>query len=179
MAYTDGLTGIYNRRYMNNHLDKKIMEIAEAAKPLSIMLFDIDHFKRVNDTLGHGVGDEVLKEMARRVSDNARDYDLVARYGGEEFVVIMPNTTTEDALSAAERLRKRIADTPFAIDGLDQPLTVTVSIGTATTIDPDEQADKLLARADTALYAAKGAGRNRTCSAELGDEAASGKAAAV
>jgi two-component system cell cycle response regulator len=131
MAYTDALTGVYNRRYMSAHLDRKIMEIADAAKPVSIMIFDIDHFKQVNDTYGHAAGDEVLREIAARVTDNVRDFDLVARYGGEEFVVIMPNTAPEVAHMVAERLRKRIAGKPFEIAERDEPLSVTVSIGVA------------------------------------------------
>ncbi|MEE8506711.1 MAG: PleD family two-component system response regulator, partial [Kiloniellales bacterium] len=104
LAYTDSLTGVYNRRYMNAHLDRKIMEIAETAKPVSVIIFDIDHFKQVNDTYGHAAGDEVLKGLAKRVDGGIRDFDLLARYGGEEFVVIMPNTPAEVALSVAERL---------------------------------------------------------------------------
>ncbi|MDH3474412.1 MAG: PleD family two-component system response regulator, partial [Rhodospirillales bacterium] len=154
MAYTDALTGVYNRRYMSAHLDRKIMEIADAAKPVSVMIFDIDHFKQVNDTYGHAAGDEVLREIATRVTDNVRDFDLVARYGGEEFVVIMPNTPPEAAHMVAERLRKRIAGTPFEIAERDKPLSVTVSIGVATTTDPAEETAGLLARADALLYKA-------------------------
>jgi len=167
MAYTDALTGVYNRRYMNSHLDRKILEIAEAGKPVSVMMFDIDHFKPINDTYGHAAGDEVLKQLAERVVDNVRDFDMVARYGGEEFVVIMPTTPPETAFMVAERVRNRIADTPFPIPGQEEPLEVTVSIGVATTTDPSEEAASLVARADTSLYEAKRAGRNRSCSAEI------------
>ncbi len=169
MAYTDPLTGVYNRRYINSHLDRKILEIAEAGKPVSVMLFDIDHFKQVNDSYGHAAGDAVLKELAARVSDNVRDFDMVARYGGEEFMVIMPHTPPESALMVAERLRKRIADTPFQTPGREEPLAVTVSIGVATTTDPAEEAASLVMRADQSLYQAKGAGRNRSCSHDLPD----------
>ncbi len=167
MAYTDGLTGVYNRRYMNSHLDRKIMEITDSGKPVSVMMFDIDHFKQVNDSYGHASGDEVLKDIAVRVSDNVRDFDLVSRYGGEEFVIIMPNTAAEAAYMVAERVRKRIGDTPFAIPGREQPLPVTISVGVATTSDPAEQATDLLGRADALLYEAKGAGRNCTRSDEI------------
>jgi two-component system cell cycle response regulator len=166
MAYTDALTGVYNRRYMSSHLDRKILEIAEAGKPVSVMMFDIDHFKDVNDSYGHAAGDAVLKQLAARVVDNVRDFDMVARYGGEEFVVIMPTTPAEAAFMVAERVRKRVADTPFPVPGREEPLTVTISIGVATTTDPDEEAASLLARVDTSLYEAKRAGRNRSCSAE-------------
>jgi two-component system cell cycle response regulator len=131
------------------------------------MMFDIDHFKQVNDSYGHASGDEVLKDIAVRVSDNVRDFDLVSRYGGEEFVIIMPNTAAEAAYMVAERVRSRIADMPFAIPGREQPLSVTISIGVATTSDPAEQATAFLGRADALLYEAKGAGRNCTRSDEI------------
>jgi two-component system cell cycle response regulator len=172
MAYTDALTGVYNRRYMSSHLDRKILEIAEAGKPVSVMMFDIDHFKPINDTYGHAAGDEVLKQLAARVADNVRDFDMVARYGGEEFVVIMPTTPPEAAFMVAERVRNRIAETPFAIPGREDPLEVTVSIGVATTTDSSEEATSLVARADASLYEAKRAGRNRSCSADLPNPAA-------
>ena len=177
MAYTDGLTGVYNRRYMNSHLDRKIMEIADSAKSVSVMMFDIDHFKQVNDSYGHASGDEVLKDIAVRVSDNVRDFDLVSRYGGEEFVIIMPNTAAEAAYMVAERVRNRIADTPFAIPGREQPLPVTISVGVATTSDPAEQATTLLGRVDVLLYEAKGAGRNCTRSDEIAAAPEAGQAA--
>ncbi len=168
MAYTDSLTGIYNRRYMQNHLDRKIMEIEQSSKPVSVMLFDIDYFKKINDTHGHGAGDRVLKDLAARVSDNVRDFDLVARYGGEEFVVIMPNAAAEESLLAAERVRSFVAQSDFHIQEQAEPLAVTISIGVATTTDPNEAADSLIERADRALYEAKRGGRNQCRSAELG-----------
>ncbi|MEM7222788.1 MAG: PleD family two-component system response regulator [Pseudomonadota bacterium] len=161
LAYTDTLTGVYNRRYMNAHLDRKIMDIAETSKPVSVMLFDIDHFKQINDTYGHGAGDEVLKELAIRVTNNVRDFDLVARYGGEEFVVIMPDTGEEAAIRVAERLCKCVAATPIVVPCGTEPIAVTISIGVATTIDPSEEASQLLERADKLLYEAKAGGRNQ------------------
>ena len=178
MAYTDELTGVYNRRYMNSLLERKILEIADTAKPVSVMLFDIDHFKQVNDSYGHASGDDVLKEIATRVTDNVRDFDLVARFGGEEFVVVMPDSNAEAAYMVAERLRNRIAGTPFKIPGRDEPLKVTVSIGVATTTDPSDSADKLLARADALLYTAKRGGRNRSCTADGVSESGADTAAA-
>ncbi|HSR71180.1 MAG TPA: PleD family two-component system response regulator [Kiloniellales bacterium] len=166
MAYTDPLTGVYNRRYMNAHLDRKIMEIAESGKPVSVMIFDIDHFKSINDTHGHGAGDEVLKELAQRVDRGIRDFDLLARYGGEEFVVIMPDTSPELARMVAERLCRGLADKPFPISCQEEPLVVTASFGVATTDDALVTADALLERADEALYAAKKSGRNQVCSAD-------------
>jgi len=161
MAYTDPLTGVFNRRYMKAHLERKIMEIPESAKPVSVLMCDLDHFKQINDTYGHAAGDEVLKEMASRVGDNLRDFDMVARYGGEEFVVVMPATSLSAAQAVAERLCKRIGTEGFAIPGRAEPLTVTTSIGVASTNDPQMEADGLLAQADVALYQAKHEGRNR------------------
>lgn len=166
LAYTDTLTGVYNRRYMDDHLERKIAEIAKSAKPVSVMIFDLDHFKKVNDTYGHACGDRVLKGVAERVSTSIRDVDLVARYGGEEFVVIMPSTPAEVALTVAERLCLRLAEQPFAIPGLVDGLPVSASIGVATTTDPSETVEGLLARADAALYAAKEGGRNRVRAAD-------------
>ncbi len=179
MAYTDPLTGVYNRRYMQAHLDRKIVEIADSAQPVSVMMFDLDHFKRINDTYGHAAGDAVLKELANRVRDNLRDFDMVARYGGEEFVVVMPATPMSSAKPVAERLCRRIATEPFEVPGHDEPLTVTVSIGVASATDPAVAAEDLLARADGALYEAKDNGRNQMIAAEepIGVEPAKAAAA--
>lgn len=166
MAYTDSLTGVYNRRYMSAHLDRSIMEIAQSPKPVSVVMFDIDHFKSVNDTYGHASGDEVLKELAKRVSNSIRDFDMLARYGGEEFTLVMPNTKPDVAHMVAERIRNVIANTPFAIPGGQAPLSVTISLGVATTMDPMEVADSLIGRADEALYEAKKSGRNKVISAK-------------
>ena len=167
LAYTDTLTGVYNRRYMNAHLDRKIMEIAETVKPVSVLMFDIDHFKRINDTHGHKAGDEVLVEMAQRVSRGVRDIDLVSRYGGEEFVIVMPDADVEVAVNVAERVRALVGDQPFEVSGEAGALDVTISVGVATTRDPTETTESLIGRADEALYRAKGRGRNCVCSAEL------------
>ncbi|HEX9769493.1 MAG TPA: PleD family two-component system response regulator [Kiloniellales bacterium] len=172
MAYTDPLTGVYNRRYMKAHLERKITEIPISAKPVSVLMCDLDHFKHINDTYGHVAGDAVLKEIASRIGDNLRDFDMVARYGGEEFVVVMPATPLAAARAVAERLCKRIATEAVAVPGSREPLTVTTSIGVASTSDPQTEAEGLLAQADVALYEAKRAGRNRVVvsqEAEQGD----------
>jgi len=166
LAYTDTLTGVYNRRYMNDHLAHKIAEIGETAKPVSVMIFDLDRFKLINDSYGHPTGDRILKGVAERVGTSIRDIDLLARYGGEEFVVIMPSTPPEIALSVAERLCIRLAEEPFVIPGQSDPLPITASIGVATTTDPAETVEGLLGRADTALYAAKHGGRNQVRAAQ-------------
>jgi len=149
LAYTDTLTGVYNRRYMNAHLDRKIMEIAETVKPVSILMFDIDHFKSINDTHGHNAGDEVLKELAMRVSHGVRDIDLVSRYGGEEFVIVMPDADVEVAVNVAGRVRALVADQPFDTSGAGE-LRVTISIGVATTRDPTGRSTRPRAAAATA-----------------------------
>ena len=170
LAYTDALTGVYNRRYMNAHLDRKIMEISDTQKPVSVLIFDIDHFKRVNDNHGHAAGDEVLKTVVERVGSSIRDFDLLARYGGEEFVVIMPSTPADLAAMVAERLRQRLAAQPFEVSNGGQALPITASLGVATTTDPMETSQNLLGRADAALYAAKDAGRNRVRSADVPED---------
>lgn len=174
MAYTDPLTGAYNRRYLKAHLERKLMEMADSAKPVSIMLFDLDRFKAVNDQLGHDAGDAVLKEVSRRVGNNVRSFDMLARYGGEEFVVIMPDTDAGYALAVAERLRRLVSEKRFAVPARDEGLTVTLSAGVATATDPMETGDQLLKRADEALYAAKQAGRNCVLAARDADPSEAG-----
>lgn len=161
MAFTDPLTGLFNRRYLTTHLDRKLLDIGQGGKPVSVAIFDVDLFKEVNDTYGHGPGDEVLRLLASVATNNLRSIDLVARYGGEEFVVVMPETTCEQAHKIMERLRKRVAQTdfPISVQG-GTTLCITVSIGVATTSDPDDMAEDVLERADVALYQAKKAGRN-------------------
>jgi two-component system cell cycle response regulator len=125
---------------------------------------DIDHFKSVNDTHGHDIGDEVLREFANRISANVRGIDLACRYGGEEFVVAMPDTDVDFAYAIAERLRKSVETTPFEISRAPGALNVTISIGIAVSMS-DDNSEKLLHRADQALYRAKREGRNRVIKA--------------
>jgi two-component system, cell cycle response regulator len=165
MAITDGLTKLYNRRYMSSHLNSLLASAREKEKPLSLLLMDIDFFKSVNDTHGHDAGDEVLQEFSNRLRKNTRGIDLVCRYGGEEFVVIMPDTDFSLANVVAERIRKKVAEKPFIIHKGRQMIEVTVSIGLATTQNGLEEQDDLLKRADQALYEAKKTGRNRVVSA--------------
>ena len=160
MAITDPLTGLHNRRYMQSHLDT-LMKSASQAKPISFLILDIDYFKAVNDTHGHDVGDEVLREFANRISANVRGIDLACRHGGEEFVVVMPDTDGGFAFTVAERLRQSIESTPIKISRPPNALTITVSVGIASSIGGDDVPDKLLRRADQALYRAKREGRNR------------------
>lgn len=164
LALTDGLTGLYNRRYLSAHLEGLLQQLAEGAAGPAVLLFDIDWFKRVNDTHGHAAGDAVLREVAARSSRHVRAFDLVARYGGEEFVVVLPETPLPVATMVAERLRAVIAEKPIAVAGIATELSVTISIGVAATRDTSETMASLLQRADEALYAAKAEGRNRVVS---------------
>ncbi len=162
LALTDPLTGTFNRRYVSAHLPRHLSKARENGKPLACLMFDIDHFKRVNDTFGHDVGDQVLYEVSRRASRNLRSFDLVARFGGEEFLVIMPDCDTDQAVVVAERLRQRIGEEPITVSNLDHPITVTVSVGVAISSAADG-AEGLIRRSDEAMYQAKRTGRNRVC----------------
>lgn len=160
MALTDSLTGVFNRRYVNAHLPRLLDRAIDSHKPVAVLMFDIDHFKSVNDSFGHAIGDEVLREVSARSSRNLRTFDLVARLGGEEFVVILPDTDGEAALIVAERLRQRIADTPFIVSTTGGEISVTVSIGISVGGRLGDTAEGLIRRADEALYEAKRSGRN-------------------
>ena len=161
MAITDQLTGLFNRRYMSRHLATLIENARATGKPVSFLILDIDYFKQVNDTHGHDIGDEVLREFATRISANVRGIDLACRYGGEEFVVVMPDTDLNFAYMVAERLRQAIADAPFRISAAPGNLPVTISIGVTASDGTSDTAEGLLKRADQALYRAKRDGRNR------------------
>ena len=129
MAITDGLTGLYNRRYMESHLGALVEQAAARGKPLTALVLDIDYFKSVNDTYGHDAGDDVLREFATRIKKSIRGIDLACRLGGEEFVIVMPETDMAVATIVAERLRRRIASEPFAIAQGTKHIEVTISIG--------------------------------------------------
>ncbi len=160
LAVTDQLTGLHNRRYMTGQLGALVNRAVRGGDPVSALMIDIDHFKKVNDNFGHDVGDEVLREFAVRLASNVRAIDLPCRYGGEEFVVIMPDTRLEDAQRIAERIRRHVAGSPFRLTSDAEPLSVTISVGVASTGADGDNAEALLKRADEALYAAKAAGRN-------------------
>jgi two-component system cell cycle response regulator len=160
-AITDGLTGLYNRRYMESHLGTLVEQAASRGKPLTTLVLDIDFFKSVNDTHGHDAGDDVLREFATRIKKSIRGIDLACRLGGEEFVIVMPETDMAVATIVAERLRRRIATEPFVIESGAKKLDVTISIGIATLDAPEDNAAAILKRADQALYRAKRDGRNR------------------
>ena len=161
MAITDALTGLFNRRYMESHLVTLLEQAAARGKPLAVLVIDIDHFKSINDGHGHDAGDDALREFALRIKRSIRGIDLACRCGGEEFVVVMPETDMTVAAMVAERLRRRIAAEPFAVDSGARNIPVTISIGIASLRRSDETAAGLLKRADQALYRAKRDGRNR------------------
>jgi two-component system cell cycle response regulator len=161
MAIIDGLTGLYNRRYMESHLTALVEQAAARGKSLTVLMLDIDYFKAINDSHGHDAGDDVLREFASRVRKSIRGIDLACRYGGEEFVILMPETDMAVATIVAERLRRRIASEPFAIQQGAGMVQATISIGIATFAAADDTIASILKRADQALYRAKRDGRNR------------------
>ncbi|MCC3860489.1 PleD family two-component system response regulator [Pseudemcibacter aquimaris] len=163
MAVTDAVTNLYNRHFLDTHLDNIFKKGPDSRPKTSLLMLDIDHFKKVNDTYGHASGDEVLEEFSKRISDNMRSIDLVARYGGEEFVVVMPETDADFAMFIAERVRKKISEEPFKISGSEEPINVTVSIGVSIVSDDCNTKEELLKQADEGLYKAKENGRNMVC----------------
>jgi two-component system cell cycle response regulator len=161
LAVTDQLTGLHNRRYMESQLDALVRRaVLGGSDPVALLVIDIDHFKKINDSFGHGVGDEVLREFAVRLASNVRAIDLPVRFGGEEFVVVMPETELADAHRIAERIRLHVAGSPFRVLDGEELLTVTISIGVAASV-ADDTPLKLIKRADEAMYEAKAHGRNR------------------
>lgn len=160
LAIRDPLTGLYNRREMERRLDEEIERCRRYQHPLTIVMLDIDHFKQVNDTHGHRVGDEVLRSVAARLERALRRADFVARYGGEEFLAILPDTAQTPAAELAERIRNDLAQAMITlVDGV--PLRVTASFGVASFPPHGADRETLCERADRALYRAKAAGRNR------------------
>ncbi|MBK9584544.1 MAG: PleD family two-component system response regulator [Alphaproteobacteria bacterium] len=168
MALTDSLTGLYNRRYFEVHLEKLLQKNLASRKAMAVIMLDIDHFKSVNDTYGHNVGDEVLKTFGDRLTGSLRSFDLVARLGGEEFVVLLPDISKERAYLVAERLRRSIAERPFPCNVEGGFLKVTASLGAAVIEHGGHQIHEVLDRADKCLYEAKRGGRNCTVFEEVG-----------
>lgn len=161
MALTDSLTGLYNRRYLNAHLEKLLQQDGEQRKPIAILMFDIDHFKSVNDTHGHAVGDEVLIAFANRIKGRLRTFDILARTGGEEFVAVLVDVGLEKACYIAERLRRGIANDPMPASTDDGELSITCSIGGAYVGRDVASVDDVIERSDKLLYEAKESGRNK------------------
>jgi len=161
MAITDALTGLPNRRYMESHLAVLVEQAFSRGKPLALMILDIDHFKLINDTYGHVVGDDILREFAVRIRESIRGIDLACRYGGEEFVIVMPDTDLRYAGMVAERVRGAVASEPFTVNKGAERIEVTISVGLTTLEKKSESVADVLRRADRALYRAKNNGRNR------------------
>jgi diguanylate cyclase (GGDEF)-like protein len=157
-AITDALTGLHNRRGLYQTGEFEFLRARRIHRPFSILMFDIDHFKKINDTYGHAVGDQILQQLALRCAKTSRATDLLGRYGGEEFIILLTETNLEAAKLIGERLRQSIMSTPFSTDSGE--LVVTASIG-VTESNPADTLNTLIERADAALYQAKHAGRNR------------------
>jgi two-component system, cell cycle response regulator len=162
---TDGLTQAYNKRYLLEVVEREFHRASRTGQPLSVLMVDVDWFKQINDTHGHLAGDEVLGELCRRIHGVLRRDEVLARYGGEEFVLVMSDTSLDEACEAGERLRRAVADHPFASE--QAAINVTVSVGVASTegcslAGPTE----LIEQADQRLYAAKQSGRNRVVGAQ-------------
>ncbi|MCX7920808.1 MAG: GGDEF domain-containing protein [Clostridia bacterium] len=160
MAITDHLTGLYNRRHLFVLAEHCIKGSIQDNKDFSIVLIDVDYFKKINDAYGHIVGDEVLKMVARSLSQNLRDFDVAARYGGEEFILILPHTSVREAEEIAENLRRSIESLPLLVN--NRIISLTISLGVAALPYGEEiTIDSLIERADTAMYTAKERGRNQ------------------
>jgi diguanylate cyclase (GGDEF)-like protein len=160
LTIIDGLTGIHNKRYLLEFLDRELARSARHRRPLALVLFDLDHFKAINDQLGHLGGDYALRELVSCVRKAIRKEELFARYGGEEFAIVLPETNVEGAIQVGERVRQLVEEYPFRYE--DQPFKVTISLGAFTTQgDPNLSPVDLIRLADQNLYLAKDAGRNR------------------
>ena len=166
LALTDSLTGVFNRRYLDAHLPRLLARAREIMRPIAVLMFDIDHFKHINDTHGHLVGDSVLVELSARVREHLRSADFLARLGGDEFVVVLPDVPLEQARIVADRLRAMICDKPFPLGKSAGSLSATTSIGLAVVNNGAESVDEILKRADDSLYQAKRGGRNRVSASE-------------
>jgi two-component system, cell cycle response regulator len=167
MAIQDGMTGIHNKRYFMEFLDREIAVCSRHGHPLTLVMFDVDHFKQVNDKFGHLAGDAVLKDLAGRIRPRIRKEDLFARYGGEEFACVLPSTALPGGIVFAEHLRTIIEERPCVFEGQDIPFTISLGVTTLhreTNVDVEE----LIKRADEHLYTAKRGGRNRVVPS-LGD----------
>jgi diguanylate cyclase (GGDEF)-like protein len=158
MTIMDGLTQVYNKRYLLEAIEREIARARRYDRPLSVLMFDIDHFKKVNDSFGHLAGDQVLKDLAALVSSRVRREEVLGRYGGEEFLIVLPETDEKGATELADQIRRRVEAHPFQFD--DERILVTISVGVATLGQQNLDVNTLLRLADENLYKAKRQGRN-------------------
>jgi diguanylate cyclase (GGDEF)-like protein len=161
MAVSDALTDLFNRRHVMERFTEELERAKRLQKDLGCIMIDIDNFKNINDTYGHLVGDQTLREVSDILKNSIRTYDIAGRYGGEEFLIILPDTGFEDALMLAERIRTNIKTQPVAKSDLTPAITVTISLGIASMLDTDISIDNMIKRADDGLYAAKKNGRDK------------------
>lgn len=160
LASIDALTGLHNRREMEQRITEEMSRSQRHREPMSVVIGDLDHFKRVNDEFGHSVGDDVLRAVGERMHRNLRAEDLAVRWGGEEFLLLLPATDRDGAVQVAHKIRAAVADRPVACNGRE--VSVTISFGVAQ-LDDGEDVSELVRRADDAMYRAKSGGRNRVC----------------
>jgi diguanylate cyclase (GGDEF)-like protein len=159
----DALTGLYNRRYVIDKIDAEMNRALRHGTPMALLMLDVDHFKNINDSFGHPVGDHVLQALGNVIKESCRVYDTPGRYGGEEFCLMLPDTRLENTMVVAERIRQRVEATPFVSGTISIHVTASIGVAALETV-PEEalfSANALIERADRALYAAKDRGRNR------------------
>ncbi len=162
MTIMDGLTAVYNKRYFMESLERELARVKRYRRELSLIMFDLDHFKKINDSYGHLAGDQVLKDLAQLVKARTRSEEIVARYGGEEFTILVPETGLQGAVHLAEHLRGLVESHEFIFE--DERIPLTISLGVATLGGMDWDANRFIKASDVALYRAKRSGRNRVCS---------------
>ena len=159
-SLTDELTTLSNRKHFDHTIERMVTDASETGEPLSLLLTDIDHFKKFNDTYGHQTGDQVLRLVALAVKQNVKGHDIACRYGGEEFAVLLPHTSVRQAITVAEHIRRAVLSKELVKRSTGENLgRITISIGVSS-YQKNDTAQSMIARADAALYAAKGAGRN-------------------
>jgi two-component system, cell cycle response regulator len=159
MTTVDGLTQVFNRRYFEDAIERELSRARRYTRPLSLVMIDIDHFKKINDSFGHLAGDAVLKEVASTIRTRTRREDVLARYGGEEFALLLPEVDVKGGAQLAEKVRKLVEKHTFTFDG--EAIPVSLSAGVATVLKKSDDSHELIRRADEKLYEAKSSGRNR------------------
>ena len=170
MALRDGLTGLYNHRYFQELVDNEMSRARRYKKPFSLIMLDLDHFKKINDKYGHPVGDIVLKEVSKAINNTIRESDIAARYGGEEFAIVLPETDLKGAALAAERLRKAVENLEIEANGCCVDATISVGATCYHISVGDKNKSDLISAADSALYNSKNTGRNKISIVSIGSE---------